>query len=203
MSKYSFPKAVNDLADAFGALPGIGPKMASKLAIYSATAGSATAASLETALQAVETQIQICKRCGNLSDENLCGICRDDSRDRGSVMVVETAIELAQIESAGAYNGYYVVLGGLISPVNGISPDDLNIKAIPQVVDEYGSSELIIALASTVEGEATSLYILNFVQKLYPELKITRLARGLPTGVGVEYLDPDTIKGALSGRTIL
>jgi recombination protein RecR len=194
------PKAITELAAILGALPGIGPKSANRLAVYMATNGQNNAENLQRILSDVKSQVRICKLCGNLSEEALCDVCADSDRDQKTVMVVETPMDLLQVEQTGEYNGAYLVLGRLISPINGIGPDSVNIASLNERLQGGGIEEIILALTSTVEGEATGLYISNLVRDAAPDIKVSKLARGLPTGVGIEYLDKETLKGALEGR---
>ncbi len=198
MSK--LPDAITELASTLSSLPGIGPKMANRLAVYLATSGQNTAQNMKQSLTEVEQKVVVCKTCGNLSDADECDICLDASRDRQLLMVVETPMDLIQIDQTGEYNGRYIVIGRLISPINGVGPGDINIDKFTAFLTAGGITEVILALSPTVEGEATSLYLTNLVKQSSPEVSVSRLARGLPTGVGIEYLDRETLKGALEGR---
>lgn len=200
MKKYSLPKPLLELADSLATTPGIGPKMANRLAVYWATKGSTAAGNIQASLQQLQSEVNICEQCGNLTDGELCSICKDENRDRTQLMVVESSTDLLQVEQGDVYTGLYIVLGGLISPVNGIGPADLRISEVERMLDRHNVEEVILALSSNVEAEATSLYIAERLQKTHPHISITRLARGLPTGVDIEYLDQETISGALQGR---
>jgi len=200
MIRSVLPSQVETVAEAFTAFPGIGPKMAGKLAIYLATYGKPTAKNLVTNIQKLLDEVNVCTQCGNLAGDELCVICKDDSRDDSLLMVVENAADLAQIEGTLSFKGRYMVLGRLISPLNGVGPEDINLSLLRTYLQANKVEECIVALSSTVEGEATSIYIAELIHKTSLNTKITQLAKGMPTGVGVEYLDSDTIKGALEGR---
>jgi len=194
------PKAITELAAVLSALPGIGPRSANRLAVYLATNGQNNAENLQRILIDVRSQVRICRLCGNLSEAELCEVCADEHRDQSIMMVVETPMDLLQVEQTGEYNGVYLVLGRLISPINGVGPDSVNITGLMERTKQGNVVEIILALTSTVEGEATGLYITNLVRDVNANIKVSKLARGLPTGVGIEYLDKETLKGALEGR---
>ena len=193
------PDAINNLALGLGSLPGIGPKMANRLAIYLATNGSSLATDLRNILADVQEQIQVCEVCGNIGERQICEVCADDQRDTSLLMVVETPMDLLQIEQSGEYHGRYFVLGRLISPLNGVGPGEISLDKFKSIVGDEKVREIILALSPTVEGEATSLFLTNIATEVC-NASVSRLARGLPTGVGIEYLDKETIKGALEGR---
>ncbi len=199
MSKAVLPPPVEDVADVLASLPGIGPKLASRLAVYLASGGSAISDNILQSLSTMQTKVSTCQRCGNLAMAELCTVCADPSRNSSLLVVVLTPLDLLQIEQSRAYNGKYLVLGKLISPVNGVSPKDTNIALLEKILATETIEELIIALGGNVEAEATAMYISNLATTK-PSLKITRLARGIPTGADIEYLDEETIKGALEGR---
>jgi recombination protein RecR len=169
------------------------------LAISLATNYKSTAGLIEKDLGAIQ-EIRNCKQCRNLSMGEFCTVCQDKVREKQTILVVESATDLLQIESAGVYWGYYFVLGHLISPINGVGPADLHLPELKELIAKLDSSEIIMGISSTVEGEATALYLRNWVAENVPSINLTQLARGLPAGVSVEYLDPNTLKGALSGR---
>lgn len=201
MAKYSLPKSVQELADQFNLLPGIGPKSATRLAIYLATLGKQNAQTLEARIDKLLSKVEECSICGNISESAICEVCADPDRDNSMLMVVENSIDLQQIESSGVFNGKYLVLGGLVSPINGITAIDLNIDKLVGILREREElAEVILALSANVEGEATSMFIKESIRNIIQTLHISRLAKGLPTGASIEYLDTDTIRGALSGR---
>lgn len=201
MAKYTLPKSVQELADQFNLLPGIGPKSATRLAIYLATLGKQNAQTLRTDIDSVLSKVEECTICGNISESSICEVCSDADRDDSLLMIIENSVDLQQIESSGVFNGKYLVLGGLISPINGVSISDLNITKLVGILGERTSlKEVILALGANVEGEATSMFIKESIRNINDVVQISRLAKGLPTGASIEYLDTDTLRGALSGR---
>lgn len=204
MSKYQLPTEVNSLAAALTRMPGIGPKMANRLAIYIAARNLDDGISLARAINKLSDAVGVCPMTGNLASKGqLCSIYSSADRDRSMLMVVETPLDLIQIEDSGQYSGLYVVLGGLISPLNGIGPEMLAFDKLSGLLDKESVTEVILALSPTVEGEATSLYTFNYISKLAPNISVTRLARGLPTGVSLEFLDTSTLTSALKSRSVI
>ena len=182
-------------------LPGIGTKTALRLSYHLVKGPKDNVRRLARALDVVADRIRPCTRCGNYCDSELCSICGDPSRDREVICVVEEAFEIGAIERAGRYRGLFHVLGGRLSPLDGIGPDEL---AIDELLGRLGGSdgpvrEIILATNASVEGEATAVY-LEGVLRPHP-LRITRLARGIPVGSDLEYVDGTTIAEALAGRT--
>ncbi len=196
------PKPIERLSEALASLPGVGPKMASKLSVYLASDKQANLVQLGKILQEVSDEVGVCNSCGNLSSKGeFCTICSDDYRDTSKLLIVETPMDLVQIEKVGHYDGLYLVLGKLISPLNGIGPEDINVTYLLSSMEKHNPSEIIFALSSTVEGESTCLYLKNLLSSSTASTVIfSQLAKGLPTGVNIEYLDSSTLKGALSGR---
>lgn len=194
------PAALEKLVDEFGKLPGIGPRTAERLAFYVLKDGAEGSESLATALSQLHSSIQICQQCYNLSESALCTICTNLTRDTKTIAIVEEPLDVVALEKTNMFHGLYHVLGGVISPIDGVGPDQLNIKSLIKRVKENGVNELIIATNPTTEGEATALYI----QKQLPStITITRLARGLPIGSDLEYADQITLGRALEGRQVL
>lgn len=202
MSKYSFPISVESLASELARLPGIGPKLASRLAIYLSIKGAKVREQLVVRLAEMAERITVCRVCGNLADTSagLCAICEDEARDKGLMMVVESPLDIYQIEKADAYQGVYHVLGGVISPVNGVTPQDLNLEQLYSRLKETTIEEVILAFSGSVEGEATAMYIANVVEKNSANTRVTRLAKGLASGVNIEYVDPGSLQGAIKNR---
>ncbi|MBQ7131845.1 MAG: recombination protein RecR [Oscillospiraceae bacterium] len=185
------------LAEQFAKLPGIGMKTAQRLAYFVMTMSETEARELADAIVNAKTKITYCKCCQNLSENDLCPICDDDSRDKSVVCVVESPKDISAFERTGEYKGTYHVLHGLISPIDGITPDMLKIKELlARVGGEV--SEVIMATNPTVEGEATAMYIARILKPL--GVKVTRLAFGLPVGAQVEYADEVTLFRALENR---
>ena len=194
--------AIDDLTTELARLPGIGRKTAQRLTYFILKRTPDESRRLARAIEAVAERVHECSRCGNLTESDPCELCEDGRRDRSVICVVEEAADIGAIERTGEYRGLYHVLGGHLSPLDGIGPEELNIdRLLQRIAGENGSSEveeLIIATNPSVEGEATALYL----QKLAgPQgVRVTRLARGLPVGGDLEYADGVTIAEALSGR---
>lgn len=195
------PESVNKLIEAFSRLPGIGPKTASRLTFYLLRAQDDISFTLADALREMKTNTQFCTVCHNISESAVCDICGDARRDETMIAVVEEPLDVLAIERTGSYKGKYHVLHGAISPVDGIGPDDLKIKELVARVNEGKVLELVIATNPGYEGDATAMYIREQVAS--KGVKVTRLARGLPTGGDIEYVDAVTLMRALQGRSEL
>jgi recombination protein RecR len=194
--------AIEDLTAEFARLPGVGRKTASRLTFFLLKRSPDQARRLARAIEAVAERVRACSHCGNLTESDPCELCNDARRDRSVVCVVEEAADVGAIERTGQYRGTYHVLGGRLSPLEGVGPEDLNVEGLLRRLREMpaGSEvrELIIATNPSVEGEATALYLQKLVR---PQgVRVTRLARGLPVGGDLEYADGVTIAEALSGR---
>ena len=197
----SLPEPILQLAAALGHLPGIGPRSAERLALYLAQAAPEEARRLaETILEARE-KIQHCQTCGSLTEKQPCAICDDPRRDSALVCVVETPVDVIRMEKSGTFKGRFHVLGGRLSPVHGVEPEDLRIAELESRLQAEPIKELIIALGTDVEGDATSFYLAKRLAS--QAVKVTRLAHGLPAGSGLEYADELTLNRALEGRTEL
>lgn len=192
------PEAVTRLVDELSRLPGIGPKTASRLAYYLLRAPVEQVRSLGEAVSTLRDRITFCSRCFNITEADPCPICADERRERGVVCVVEEPLDVLAIERTGEYHGLYHVLHGAISPVEGIGPDDLRIAELVARVQAGGIEEVILATNTSLEGEATAMYVQR--QLLLLDLRVTRLARGLPVGGDLEYADAVTLARALEGR---
>ncbi len=190
--------AIESLIAEFGRLPGIGRKTAQRLTYYLLKSRPEDARRLASAIGRVLDEVRACPECGNLSSEAPCEYCRNTRRDRSQICVVEEASDIAAIEASGRYRGRYHVLGGHLSPLDGVGPDELNIASLMGRMDD-GVRELIIATNPSVEGEATAAY-LHRLASSRQGMRITRLARGLPVGGDLEYADGVTIAEAFSGR---
>jgi len=200
MSKAT-PEPVTKLIEAFSRLPGIGPKTASRLTYFLLRAPDELSVGLADALRDIKEKTCFCSVCGNITVDDPCGICSDPRRDPALICVVEEPLDLLAIERTASYNGLYHVLNGAISPVNGIGPDDLRIKELVQRVDVGNVKEVIIATNPGQEGDATAMYLRRELQD--KSVKVTRLARGLPVGGDLEYVDAVTLLRALQGRNEL
>lgn len=192
------PRSVQRLIDELARLPGIGPKTASRLAFYLLRAADDQAIALADALQELKTTTRLCSICFNITENDPCPICSDDGRDKRMLCIVEEPLDVVAIEKARAFDGRYHVLHGVISPVEGVGPDELKIAELVARLEEDEFDEIIIATNATLEGDSTALYV---QRRLSPYgVKLTRLARGLPVGGDLEYADQNTLLRALSGR---
>lgn len=192
------PPTITRVIDAFASLPGIGPKTASRLTYYLLRAPEKVSLTLAEALADLKVKTRYCSVCFNITEQDPCLICSDSKREKETVMVVEEPLDLLAMERTGGYRGRYHVLHGAIRPVEGIGPDDLKIKELVHRVAEEAITEVIIATNPSTEGEATAHTIQRFLAN--SPVKITRLARGLPTGGDLEYVDALTLMRALQGR---
>jgi recombination protein RecR len=190
--------AIEQLITEFGRLPGIGRKTAQRLSYHLLKAPEEEARQLSRAIDRVVEEITACSRCGNLSDEDPCEFCADPGRDRSSVCVVEEASDITAIEKSGHFDGLYHVLGGRLSPLDGVGPEDLKVQELVERLRD-GVEEVIIATNPSVEGEATATYLHRLISRM-EGVRVTRLARGLPVGGDLEYADGVTIAEAFSGR---
>lgn len=198
MSK-AVPEPVTRLIEAFSRLPGVGPKTASRLTYYLLRAPDELSIGLADALRELKVATQFCSVCFNITVDDPCPICSDNQRDRTLVAVVEEPLDVLALERTGSYNGLYHVLHGAISPVNGIGPDELKIAELATRVDGGEVLEVIIATNPGLEGDATAMYIQR--ELAAKGVKVTRLARGLPVGGDLEYVDAVTLTRALQGRS--
>ena len=190
--------AIQDLVDALGRLPGIGPKSAQRIAFHILQTESEVAASLVDAIRTVKERVKFCTECGNVSEELLCRICRDPRRETTSICVVEESKDVIAIERTREFRGKYHVLGGAISPIDGIGPDQLRIRELMVRLADSAVIEVILATDPNLEGEATSTYLARLLKPL--GLKVSRLASGLPVGGDLEYADEVTLGRAFEGR---
>ncbi len=190
------PSPLARLIAEFHKLPGIGPKSAQRLTYHLVRAPAEQARTLAEAILAVKERVVFCSRCQNVTENDPCNLCRDPTRDRTRICVVEEALDVPALERTGKYRGLYHVLHGVLSPMDGIGPEDLRIKEMLTRLD--GVQEVIVATNPTVEGEATAIYLQRLLAPL--GIKTTHLARGLPAGADLEYADEVTLSRALEGR---
>ena len=190
--------AIDDLAVELAKLPGIGRKTAMRLTYHLLKQAPERTRRLADALTTLSEKVRPCARCYNLTEEELCGICRDRRRDPSLICAVEEASDIGAIERAGEFRGHYHVLGGRLSPLDGVGPEDLTIPQLVERVSAGSVHEVIIATNPSLEGEATALYLQRQLSR-YP-LTVSRIARGLPVGGDLEYADGVTIAQALSAR---
>lgn len=179
-------------------LPGIGKKTAQRLALFLLKSSPESVENLINAIQDLKSKIRFCSKCFNLSEEDLCKICQSPKRDSGLICVVEEASDVIAVEKSHEYNGLYHVLGGVLSPLSGIGPDELKTKELMRRFDSENIKEVILALNPDTEGETTSLYLAKLLKPL--GIKITRIARGLPIGGDLEFADEATIGRAMLNR---
>jgi recombination protein RecR len=194
------PAPLQDVVNALSRLPGIGPKTAARLAFYLLRAPEEQTRELAQALLALKREVVTCPQCFHIrsTQQAVCDICADEERDGRVLCVVEDALDVVAIERAGAYRGRYHVLQGVLSPIEGVGPDDLRIRELLERVEKGGIEEVILATNPSMEGDATAMYLQQRLQGR--GVRVTRLARGLPVGGDVEYADPSTLMRALSGR---
>ena len=197
----AIPEPVTKLVEAFSRLPGVGPKTASRLTYYLLRAPDELSLGLSDALRDLKANTQFCSICGNITVDDPCPICSDTHRDQTLVAVVEEPLDVIAVERTGSYKGKYHVLHGAISPVNGIGPDDIRISELVKRVEGGDMLEVIIATNPGLEGDATAMYIQRELDG--KGVKVTRLARGLPVGGDLEYVDSVTLTRALQGRSEL
>jgi recombination protein RecR len=194
------PESIQSVINSLERLPGIGPKSASRLAFYLLRAPDEVSQDLATALADLKAKTAFCQECFNITDagRELCDVCESSRRDGSLICVVEEALDVLALERTGGFQGKYHVLQGVLSPIEGIGPDDLKIKQLIARVRNGGVSEVILATNPSMEGDATALYLRQQLEPL--GVKVTRLARGLPVGGDLEYADQNTLLRALSGR---
>ncbi|BDR60819.1 recombination mediator RecR [Lactobacillus xylocopicola] len=195
-----YPAPLAHLIDSYLKLPGIGEKTATRLAFYTLDMPTEDVHNFSTALNAVKEKLRRCSICGNITEEDPCSICADQNREQSTIMVVEQPKDVMAFEEMGEYNGLYHVLHGVLSPMDGIGPEEINIKSlILRLQKQDKVKEVILALNSTPEGEATAMYIGKLIKPA--GLKVTRLAAGLAVGSDIEYANSITLKRAVQGRT--
>lgn len=194
------PKSVQNLIDQFSKLPGVGPKTAARLVFYLLSKPEADLNALGEAILDLTNNLKYCDSCSNISESSTCRICSDERRDHSVVAVVEEPLDAIALEKSGFFNGVYHVLGGSISPINGIGPDDLRINQLLSRLKDEAVSEVIMATNPDLEGEATASFIKDKINNGFPSISVTRIARGLPVGGDLEYADEVTLKRSLEGR---
>lgn len=192
------PRAVRQLTQELSRLPGIGPKSAERLALHLLRQPRHTVSRLAESIKELQLNVRMCQTCFNLAENATCDVCQSQTRSKSVLCVVEDALDVEAIEKAGAYDGLYHVLGGVLSPMDAIGPEELTLKELFLRLTREEVSELIIALDHTMESEATTRYITQQLDET--QLIISRLARGLPTGGDIEFADAQTLRAAISGR---
>ena len=196
-----YPLPIARLIDSFMKLPGIGEKTATRLAFYAMDMPKEDVDEFAQALVDVKEKLRQCSVCGNITEQDPCAICSNPVRDRSTIMVVEEAKDVMAFENMGEYDGLYHVLHGVLSPMDGIGPEQINIKGLLERIQKGGVEEVIMATNPTVEGEATAMYVARLVKPL--GVRVTRLAYGIPVGGTLEYADEVTLYRALAGRSEL
>ena len=181
-------------------LPGMGHRSAERLALHLLVERPGKLAPLLESLQAAAAAVRRCGRCGSLAETELCPVCQDVKRDTAAVCVVEQVPDLMAIERSSAYRGTYHVLHGRLSPINGVGPDQLNLATFEQRLKDEPITEVVLALGNDIEGEATCHYITEAIQAIRPSIKVSRIGFGLPSGSGLTFADPATLRSALEGR---
>ena len=194
----SLPEPLAVLVAELNRLPGIGPRSAERLALHLIQADTAVVRRLASVLVTSRDKIIECSQCGGLAEKSPCSICANPARDERTVCVVERAVDILNVEKSGAFRGHYHVLGGKISPMNGIGPEELRVAQLELRLANGTMDEVIIALGTDVEGDATGFYLAKRLAK--PGVKVTRIAHGLPAGSGLEFADELTLRQARKGR---
>jgi recombination protein RecR len=192
------PASITNLIAALAKLPGVGPRSAERIALYLVQTDATVVKQLADIILHAREKIQFCTTCGALTEKSPCPICDDPRRDASLVCVVERAVDILSVEKSGTFRGMFHVLGGKISPLDGVEPEDLRIAELEKRLAHEPIKEIIIALGTDVEGDATSFYLAKRLAR--PGLKISRIAYGLPAGSGLEFADELTLSRALEGR---
>lgn len=194
------PKSIRKLIEELSTLPGIGPKTASRLAFFLLKQKDGDREQLSRAISELKNNLMFCEQCHNLSESLLCNICADKNREQNLICVVEEPLDVVALEQGRTYNGTYHVLGGVISPIEGVGPENLTIaKLLDRIRGLRDKTEIILATNPSLEGEGTAMYIAKQLKK-FPDVKLTRIAHGLPIGGDIEYADELTVSKALEGR---
>ena len=193
-----FPESLDNLIGEFQKLPTIGRKSAERLAMNIVDRDQADIKDFANALLEVKEKIHRCEICGNLTEDDICDVCKDITREEDFICIVEDVKDLIAIEKSGAYHGKYHVLGGLISPSDGIGSDELNIDKLLNRIEKEGINEIILAISSTIEGETTSLFLTSLLNE--KSIKVTKIAQGIPVGSNLEYFDQLTLERAIEDR---
>lgn len=196
----AYPPTLKRLIEVLSNLPGLGEKSAGRLALFLLSKPELCEV-LGDLIKELPYRVKLCRYCRNLSEEEICGICQDETRERDKLCIVENPVNLMHIEKTGIYRGYYYVLHYLLSPREGFGPKELGLENLLKLITERGVQEVILALSPTLSGEATSSYLAEIL-KPYP-VRVTKLACGIPMGMEIQFADPLTLKKAFQGREIL
>lgn len=198
MARADYPTPIRALIDEIKKLPGIGPRSAERIAVWMIQHKKRNPIGLAEALQHAHEEVGLCHKCGFFATDEVCEVCSDHSRDSSVICVVEQPTDVLPLERSGAFKGYYHCLGGKLSPLDNVTPQDLRITALLKRVEEVENVEIILALSSDVEGEATANYLSSMLES--KNCSVTRIAQGLPAGGGLEHADELTLLRALQGR---
>jgi len=198
MAQYT--QSVQNLMDLLGSLPGIGARSAERIAFHLLKQSTPEAMRLADAIRDVKTKIKHCSTCFNLTENDPCDICADGSRDQGLVCIVEQPKDLLALEAAALYKGVYHVLLGRVAPLEGVDPEDLTVAQLVERIERGGVRELILGTNPNLDGDATALHIQELVKHRYPDVAVTRLARGLAAGTQIEYANKNVLADAIAGR---
>lgn len=193
-----YPKSIRLAIQHVAKLPGIGEKTAERLVMHLLYTPKADVQALAESIMAIKDKVRSCTRCFSLSDGELCRLCADPARDSGLLCVVEQPADLVALEKSGAYRGLYFILGGVLSPINGVGPDDIRIRELIRAVKRETVTEIVLATSTNVEGEATAAYIGQILAEF--DVKVTRIASGVPVGGELKYVDQVTLKRAMETR---
>ena len=197
----NYPKTILNLIESFKKLPGIGEKTAERLALSTLNMDDDTIEIFSTSLKEVKNKIKKCEKCGSYTEEEICDICKSETRDHSTMCVVEESKNVIQFEKVGTFNGVYHVLGGLISPLDGVNPENINLNTLKKRIKEENIKEVILAIKPSIEGETTALYISKMLED--ENIKITKIAHGIPMGADIDYIDPLTLEIAMEDRTTI
>ena len=193
-----YPDSLKDLIESFKILPGIGEKTAERLAFYLINEEKEKTDFFAQSIIKAKEKIRKCKICNSITDQEICSFCMDENRNKNVLCVVEDAKSIFLFEKIGTYNGLYHVIDGLISPLDGIDPDDIGIEKLVKRIQDSKPTEVIIAVKPSIEGETTALYIKKIIEGM--NIKVTRIASGIPIGTDIEYIDTMTLERALNDR---
>lgn len=197
----NYPKTILNLIESLKKLPGIGEKTAERLALSTLNMDDDTIEIFSNSLKEVKNKIKKCEKCGSYTEEEICDICKSETRDHSTMCVVEESKNVIQFEKVGTFNGVYHVLGGLISPLDGVNPENINLNTLKKRIKEENIKEVILAIKPSIEGETTALYISKMLED--ENIKITKIAHGIPMGADIDYIDPLTLEIAMEDRTTI
>ena len=194
----NYPTTIRNLIECYKKLPGVGEKSAERLALATIELDKSIINLFSNSLQDIDKKIKRCSKCNSLTEDDICEICKNENRDRKTICVVQEPKNVIMFEKVGTYNGLYYVLNGLISPLEGIGPDDINISNLIKRIKQEEIKEVIIAVKPSVEGETTALYIQKSLEKL--DVVVSKIAHGIPIGADIDYIDSLTLETALQDR---